>query len=394
MGKDHVIYNVLGTNNACPVLELHEWNRSKGWQHRNIDIHKFISNQSDGNDLVSAETEVCIAFTNANEVRGCAHCKPFFINKLSMPKQWWTDASRKSNGYFGCHVAAQYIGTWSYFEMKQLGEGDKYNWYKLNVYMRWDRTARQTMVLCFDTPKFVQASFLHQLQNPNPETLSSPFWFYPYLVGEVVQIQESAVWAVRDKIRAVETEAPHKGRPQPNYRYLHNLARHSIHVTETLDVAVGTMERMLSRHESLLRVVSARHDEAQSHEVHSQLQFYESFISSLRHRSIANDKRLLNEIQLAFNIVAQHDASTSLKVAVVALIFLPPTFVSAIFSMSFFDFSADAGWIVSDKFWLYWAFAVPITIVTAILWFLVRRFGVPVLTIPKDGGRRALTFSV
>ncbi|PSN59119.1 hypothetical protein BS50DRAFT_580199 [Corynespora cassiicola Philippines] len=54
--------------------------------------------------------------------------------------------------------------------------------------------------------------------------------------------------------------------------------------------------------------------------------------------------------------------------------FLPPTFISAVFSMSFFNYSpAQDGqanaWSISDKFWIYWAFAVPLTCLTMAVWF-------------------------
>jgi Mg2+ and Co2+ transporter CorA len=91
-----------------------------------------------------------------------------------------------------------------------------------------------------------------------------------------------------------------------------------------------------------------------------------------------------NEIQLAFNIVSQDEAHTSVEIAkatkadsqamkvtsLVALIFLPPTFISAIFSTTFFDFGTDENsWAMSKKFYIYWAFVLPITITGVLLWY-------------------------
>jgi hypothetical protein len=54
-------------------------------------------------------------------------------------------------------------------------------------------------------------------------------------------------------------------------------------------------------------------------------------------------------------------------IASVTLAFLSATFVSAIFSMSFFNYSPDSGsWTISDKFWVYWVVAIPITIISVI----------------------------
>jgi len=60
-------------------------------------------------------------------------------------------------------------------------------------------------------------------------------------------------------------------------------------------------------------------------------------------------------------------------IAVVTLAFLPATFVSTVFSMSFFSLSVDdqtsqKTWEVSDKFWIYWVITLPLTILTLVGW--------------------------
>jgi Mg2+ and Co2+ transporter CorA len=161
---------------------------------------------------------------------------------------------------------------------------------------------------------------------------------------------------------------------------------------------------MLARHDDLIRSIPDDNDKDASRDVHSQLQYFQTFISSMRCRSAANEKRMVNEIQLAFNMVAQHDASTSVKIglatqadsmtmksiAFVTLTFLPPTFISAIFSMSFFSNSTDSGWVISDKFWIYWAFAIPTTLLTALVWYYLHQFNMPALPIPKEGEQRSM----
>lgn len=57
-------------------------------------------------------------------------------------------------------------------------------------------------------------------------------------------------------------------------------------------------------------------------------------------------------------------------IAFVTLAFLPPTFICALFSMSFFNYSDSGDWAVSNKFWVYWAFAVPATLTAFVLWYL------------------------
>jgi hypothetical protein len=103
---------------------------------------------------------------------------------------------------------------------------------------------------------------------------------------------------------------------------------------------------------------------------------------SLALRSTATRDRLLNEIQLAFNVVSQFDSHASVAIgratqydsysmrliALLTLTFLPATFVSALFSMSFFNYDPDSGWIVSESIWLYFAIAGPLTGISLMLW--------------------------
>lgn len=111
-------------------------------------------------------------------------------------------------------------------------------------------------------------------------------------------------------------------------------------------------------------------------------------------------------ISQAFNTVAQNDSRISVLIAkatqtdsaamktisVLGLTFLPGTFVcvrcatllesflamadmfQALFSTSFFNFSPGSStepqhWTISEKFWIYWAVAIPVTIATVAFWF-------------------------
>jgi len=242
---------------------------------------------------------------------------------------------------------------------------------------------KRTVLIIFDAPQSVLARVPRPLlEEINSDRLLDPFWIYDALVGEVVQLQDKAVWAVRDQVRAAETERVPLGKPQPDYRRLHDMARHAIHISETLDLAVEILQSILVQHDDF--VATAQKDQQiVSKDIRLRLLFFMSTLKGLRHRSASNKERLQNEIQLAFNTVAQYDSGISVDigraaqldsaamktVAFLTLAFLPATFIAAIFSMSFFNFDANSGsWSVSDKFWVYWALAVPITVITTILW--------------------------
>lgn len=235
-------------------------------------------------------------------------------------------------------------------------------------------------ILVFDVQPPYEEQMAELFTSLPTEETADPFWVYAKLAGEIARFQDSAAWAVRDHVRWIEKEGKKGGKPEPDYRRLHDLARHAIHVTETLDVALGTMHAILVQHEAFRAGLP---DDRAWQRVHSRLLFSQQMLESLRCRSNSNEKRLLNEIQLAFHMVVQYDSGVSVDIgkdtredsaamktmATLTLIFLPPTFISAVFSMSFFNFDQKTGWAVSNKFWVYWVFAVPMTLTTTVLWY-------------------------
>ncbi|KAK7177378.1 hypothetical protein PSPO01_16575 [Paraphaeosphaeria sporulosa] len=63
-------------------------------------------------------------------------------------------------------------------------------------------------------------------------------------------------------------------------------------------------------------------------------------------------------------IAAKRDSAAMKSIAVLTIFFLPATFFAALFAMPFFDFSAPPGHSVAkDRFWIYWAFTAPVTLI-------------------------------
>jgi len=91
------------------------------------------------------------------------------------------------------------------------------------------------------------------------------------------------------------------------------------------------------------------------------------------------EKRMENIIQLAFNLISQHDNriiqrdSTSMKtIAVMTLLFLPTTTIATIFGTQFFDFgeSSDGSHRlhISHWFWLFAILSIVVTMVVYSVW--------------------------
>lgn len=131
------------------------------------------------------------------------------------------------------------------------------------------------------------------------------------------------------------------------------MARHVIHSTETLIVAINTVNGMME----MAGVLNAATPVA-SHQTQQDLAFHKQVLQNLLARSHALDGRLRNEINLvdqfakllelrinfgqAFNLVALRDSTTNVQIGIAAqndsaamrtislvtMAFLPATFVS------------------------------------------------------------------
>ncbi|KAI1074033.1 hypothetical protein F5B20DRAFT_565000 [Whalleya microplaca] len=383
----------------CPKVSVLQWNtETSSWQRHSAspgDLNEY-------QQAIPIESQICIILASANKIRACPSCRSSLTNAFCIPQIWWSDFCQNSNGYLGSEAithegAVTGFSTWAYFEVKQLDAEMRYQWYKINTFIRWLAPTKQTVILAFDTRSPITECIQDSLLNPDPNCLDDPFWVYARLASNIVCLQDAAVWGIRNQVRRIETERKPIGRPQPDYRLLHDIARHAVHVSETLDVATETMEGILAQHDDFLSQCfpTATIKRNTSDGIYRQLIFCKNMIRNLRHRSVSNRERLQNEIQLAYNTVAQYDTEVSVRigraaqmdsaamktVAFLTMAFLPATFLCAVFSTSFFNYNADIdSWSVSSKFWVYWVFAIPTTFGTFALWHVWHKIFPPTST--------------
>lgn len=216
--------------------------------------------------------------------------------------------------------------------------------------------------------------------------LHDPFWIYPRLLGIIVDAQSTSVWTARTQVRNVENERLQSHATR--YANLNDIARHVIHISETLTVSANSVEKMEKCHDRFIGAPGEPQEDKStaisrlaSRNIASRLAFYHDLLIANRQRSEANRERVQNEIQLNFNTVSleiatdtKRDSAAMRTIAFVTMIFLPATFISAVFSTSFFNYSPETGvWAISDKFWVYWAVSAPLTALSFIMWFLWSR---------------------
>ena len=177
------------------------------------------------------------------------------------------------------------------------------------------------IIICLDLSKALQTSlWLALSSNQNRLDLFDPYSLHAFIVDEIVTLFDTSVWGFRDLIRNIEMVSFNytqicntpfdfdeifqnriaKTQSEPDFPLLHDTARHFIHSSETLNVAVETLSNMIHQHEAFAKEVSSENkkENAAFKRTHQHLQFQLQVLRSLAARSQANELRLKNEITL------------------------------------------------------------------------------------------------
>ena len=189
----------------------------------------------------------------------------------------------------------------------------------MGFFTRWTSDGEHVL-LCFDTP-LVLRDRLKTLFLPPSVTTKLPDIYSPHLlvIDEIIKLFDRSVWSLRDVVRATKTvKLPRKAtgktkaanynfqnrlrtvQHEPNFPLLHDFARHTIHSSESLDVAIDTVAGILGQHEWFSDAGRAYIDVDPiiSRHTKQHLSFQIQVMRSLRARSKANEARLRNEIDL------------------------------------------------------------------------------------------------
>ncbi|OJD18766.1 hypothetical protein AJ78_01237 [Emergomyces pasteurianus Ep9510] len=314
-------------------------------------------------------------------------CKRFFdeypaaIANLSIPPRFWATSTKDLNGcsdakynYDDDDGALTSLDTWSCFKLKEADSSGVYIWHQMTMFIRWNPIEQNTFIFCSDLSKALKDRLSSRMPSVDPR---DPYVWHAVFIDELREAYDVSVWKIRDLVRAAEKARDDTRGADPDFRKLHNIARHAIHSNETLDVAIDTIGSIVHEHELfILREgsTSAHSIPKQiANDVARQLYYHSKELRAIKARSSSLYDRLQNEINLGFNIVSQTDTAAMKIISAVGLIFLPGTFISTLFGMNFFEFSVDNNtgkqtFAMSDKFWIYWAISLPVTAVVILLW--------------------------
>ncbi|KAF2179935.1 purine and uridine phosphorylase [Zopfia rhizophila CBS 207.26] len=167
-----------------------------------------------------------------------------------------------------------------------------WEWYEMGFFVHWT-PPHSTTLLCFDIPGHMRASLRSALSSSIDNIdLSDPYSVFSIIIYELLSLYNDSVWSLRNHICGVEATRPQ----DPNYPLLHEIARHAIHVSETLSVALESIKALQQQHQDY--ATQRFQDNNRWNKIRNQFQFQLRFLHGLLLRSESNKARIQNEITL------------------------------------------------------------------------------------------------
>ncbi|RYP60604.1 hypothetical protein DL770_009958 [Monosporascus sp. CRB-9-2] len=204
-----------------------------------------------------------------------------------------------------------------------------WEWCEMGFFVHWTPPS-STIVLCFDLPQHFQILVkLALTSSADKINFSDPYSIFAVVLHELLSLYDNSVWSIRNHICNWEAAR----QQEPDYSLLHEIARHAIHVSETLAVASDSAKELQQQRQDFMML----HDQSKSswRRAHSPLQFSLQILNGLLARSESNKARLQNETQLRDSKIqvrigeeAKKETTAMKAIAVITMTFLPATFVS------------------------------------------------------------------
>ncbi|KAH8164914.1 hypothetical protein CIB48_g3343 [Xylaria polymorpha] len=351
------------TGKAVRVFDLPKGSETRGFNVFDRTSQSDVYSQDGISGLFKTSKVTILMALRMKHISEDLHFHTLAINSFEFYKRASTNPTYiHSNGFFGYEhdyndqneiIASR---TWLKRVSQTLFEPTDIKWRDTWVFTHWDRISDQSRILIISDLKEVTSQLSSDIKSVQPSKfLSDPLWVYSLLYERLV---DRFGWESCQVDRDVTEKEDKYAKPEEhdgsrsdvnyfhNYSELHITARRVASLVELLHVDKQTLDSIIECHESV--------------------------IDGLKVAKLV--ERIQNQIQLAYNLTAaglaeatRKDSQAMIAIAFITLVFLPPTFISTVFSTSFFDFG-DGG-IVSRKFWVYWVVTVPITVFVNYLWY-------------------------
>ncbi|KAF2457320.1 hypothetical protein BDY21DRAFT_38813 [Lineolata rhizophorae] len=291
-----------------------------------------------------------------------------------------------------------------------------YEWLPLELAVFWhDKRRTLQAVVMQASPEVRERIKKVLLPGTTPPFHLEPLGLHVFLFERVLEMYDNSFWFLRDNLPKVESRQKPGDTPRPDYPLVHDLARHVIHHTESLEIAIDTLDTLKSCHDecghdeagvttspvspqgggpgatsagassgtdhggltTALATAGTRFDAqlvAQRNAIQQHrrlLRHYDKMLRQFLARSRSLNERIRNEINLSFNSVVQYDSRAMKTISFLTLFFLPGTFVSSILGTNFFNYGEhDPRFHMSSLFWPGWAApTVGLTLAVLLIWW-------------------------
>ncbi|KAL2787666.1 hypothetical protein BJX66DRAFT_340978 [Aspergillus keveii] len=300
------------------------------------------------------------------------------------------NVSSHNSGDFHCEYTVADTGaitprvSWSCFAIKQVQDIYNYRWEQPCIHVDWDYDSGRQIVFVFDflhrrTNLELASSFLDRVSDFEARMVN-PFVWHRIFARDMYDRYSDAMWRLRHIVREQEKRRNDSANEETAFAALQDLARHCYNQSELVEVAEHTLNALVEQHrhwrQEEAETFRSRNSMVAWLKIQQGLLFEARRAHSLRVRSKTLSERLLNEINLASNLVSQasgqaaSESATMIKcIAFLATVYLPGVYVSGIFGTSFFSFQSNGASNVSSDFWIFWAATVPLTVLTLLVWW-------------------------
>ena len=146
-------------------------------------------------------------------------------------------------------------------------------------------------------------------------------------------------------------------KPQPSS----SLTQHKLKALEAECSAIGTGLRCVQQTLEALTLSAETYQARMSNQLTLILSLF-----SQEDQSIGID---IAKASKSIALESRRDSSSMKTLAVVAMVFLPGTFIATFFAMPLFDWQASNGQVVDKRIWIYFLVTIPLTAFTCAVWW-------------------------
>lgn len=184
----------------------------------------------------------------------------------------------------------------------------------MGFFASWKPLGSLTLI-CFDLPTKSQSKIQSMIGSYTLD-IFNPYSALLLILDEMLRLYDDSVWSIRNHISQweavsrvlhyffadhAETERRQGKSIETDYSRLHEIARHGVHVNETLSVAIRSLESIGQHYREFcantdLALSQGKHNRWDG--VSSCITFQLHFLENLLQRSTANNARIQNEIAL------------------------------------------------------------------------------------------------